>query len=35
MRKEKRIYTKIKKRTPEDNLAFTSSLEALLKNQLQ
>lgn len=35
MRKEKRIYTKIKKRTPEDNLAFTSSLEVLLKNQLQ
>ena len=34
-RKEKRIYTKIKKRTPEDNLAFTSSLEVLLKNQLQ
>lgn len=34
MRKEKRVYTKIKKRTQEDDDAFTSSLETLLKNHL-
>ncbi len=31
MRKEKRIYTKIKKRTPDDDDAFTASLKALVK----
>lgn len=32
MRKEKRIYTKIKKRTSEDDQSFTSSLKTLLSS---
>lgn len=34
-RREKRVYTKIKKRTPEDDADFTSSLEKFLQNSFQ